>query len=105
MYVSDFGCYPVTGQLVAVKRMLLTTRGVLVQALREVAILSKLKHKNILEMDHYFVSKEAVYLVLELLTTDLRNFLNAIPDGQFLEENLLKLYCFQVIFHEAHDIL
>ena len=65
---------------------------------KENEVLSKLKHRNILELDQHFVDKEAVYLVFELLTTDLRNFLNAIPDGQFLEEDLLKLYCFQVIF-------
>ena len=69
-----------TGEKVAIKRMKSDTRdGIPCTTLREVALLSRLKHPNVLGAKEVFAFENSIYLVLELCPCDLHVRIRATP--------------------------
>ena len=55
-------------------------------ALREISFLVDFCHPNIVKVIDVFPDKNNLFLVLELIETDLQNFLDNLPKNYFLPE-------------------
>ncbi|KAF7390726.1 cyclin-dependent kinase-like 1 isoform X1 [Vespula maculifrons] len=86
-----------TGQMVAIKKFLETEEDVQVRklALREIRMLKKLHHENIIDMIEVFRRRKRFYLVFEFLDHTVLDELERSPDGLGLEVS--KRYIFQVL--------
>ena len=85
-----------TNKTVAVKIMRLDEEeeGVASTTLREVAVLKKMNHPNIVSLIDAFVQDQQLTIVLEFLQTDIRKYLKS--SGR-VTSNLLKSYAFQLL--------
>ena len=54
-------------------------------------MLREIEHPNIIELKDIVIEKKKLYLVLEYLDTDLKGYLDALPDNQYLEPMLIKV--------------
>ncbi|XP_015172336.1 PREDICTED: cyclin-dependent kinase-like 1 [Polistes dominula] len=86
-----------TGQVVAIKKFLETEEDVQVRklALREIRILKKLRHENLINMIEVFRRRKRFYLVFEFLDHTVLDELEKTGDG--LGAEVSKRYIFQVL--------
>ncbi|XP_014602686.1 PREDICTED: cyclin-dependent kinase-like 1 [Polistes canadensis] len=86
-----------TGQVVAIKKFLETEEDVQVRklALREIRILKKLRHDNLINMIEVFRRRKRFYLVFEFLDHTVLDELERTGDG--LGAEVSKRYIFQVL--------
>ncbi|KAI4495890.1 hypothetical protein M0802_008296 [Mischocyttarus mexicanus] len=86
-----------TGQVVAIKKFLETEEDVQVRklALREIRILKKLRHENLINMIEVFRRRKRFYLVFEFLDHTVLDELERTADGLGIEVS--KRYIFQVL--------
>ncbi|XP_043499943.1 cyclin-dependent kinase-like 1 [Polistes fuscatus] len=86
-----------TGQVVAIKKFLETEEDVQVRklALREIRILKKLRHDNLINMIEVFRRRKRFYLVFEFLDHTVLDELERTGDG--LGAEISKRYVFQVL--------
>ncbi|XP_076295598.1 cyclin-dependent kinase 2 [Lasioglossum baleicum] len=86
-----------TGKLVALKKIRLETEseGVPSTAIREISILKKLTHPNIVQLFDVVDGDKHLYLVFEFLQQDLKKLLDSVKGG--LDQALVKSYLFQLL--------
>ncbi|XP_063722108.1 cyclin-dependent kinase 1-like isoform X2 [Symsagittifera roscoffensis] len=103
MFGKVFEAYHnVTNARAAVKMFTYDTdEGTPPTALREVAILKWLSHPNIVTVYDHMIEDGNLYLVMECLETDLKNYLHG-PNGGLAEEELMdeilaKSYMYQIL--------
>ncbi|XP_078038239.1 cyclin-dependent kinase 2 [Augochlora pura] len=98
-----------TGKLVALKKIRLETEseGVPSTAIREISLLRKLTHPNIVRLFDVVDGDKHLYLVFEFLQQDLKKLLDSVKGG--LDQALVKSYLFQLLngisFCHLHCIL
>ncbi|XP_023943752.2 cyclin-dependent kinase 1-like [Bicyclus anynana] len=85
-----------TGQLVAIKRILVEDNGVPSTALREISLLKKLKHPNIVRLEDVLVEESKLYLIFEFLTMDLKKYIDTLGAGNFMDPKTVKSYLYQL---------
>lgn len=87
-----------TGQLVALKNIRHNAgeEGMPSTAIREISLLKELKHPNIVRLHDVVMVDSSIYLILEYLSMDLRQYINTLPANQLMDTNLLSSYLFQV---------
>ncbi len=70
-----------TGEVVALKKMRFEPEddGVPATALREIAILRELRHKNIVELKHVIHTGGSLHLALEYCDQDLKQYMRSLP--------------------------
>ncbi|XP_023160305.2 cyclin-dependent kinase 1-like [Drosophila hydei] len=87
-----------TGQLVALKNIRHNAgeEGMPSTAIREISLLKELKHPNIVRLHDVVMVDSSIYLILEYLSMDLRQYINTLPANQLMDPNLLSSYLFQV---------
>ncbi|XP_031838222.1 cyclin-dependent kinase 2 [Nomia melanderi] len=87
----------VTGKLVALKKIRLETEseGVPSTAIREISLLRKLTHPNIVQLFDVVDGDKHLYLVFEFLQQDLKKLLDSLKGG--LDQALVKSYLFQLL--------
>ncbi|KAF6023915.1 CDK1 [Bugula neritina] len=88
-----------TGKIVALKKIRLESEeeGVPSTAVREISLLKELKHPNVVSLDDVLMQENKLYLVFEFLSMDLKNYLDTIPKGQFMDAALVKSYMYQLL--------
>ncbi|OZJ04929.1 hypothetical protein BZG36_02655 [Bifiguratus adelaidae] len=81
-----------TGQLVALKRIRMETEkeGFPITAMREIKLLQRLRHKNIVQLQQMMVAKGSVYMVFEYMDYDLSGVLTH-PEFTLREEHIKSL--------------
>ena len=86
-----------TGEVVALKKMRLEGEddGVPATALREIAILRELKHRNVIQLQHVFHTDRSLYLAFEYCDSDLKQYMRSI--GNKLSPAAVKSYCWQLL--------
>lgn len=86
-----------TGKLVALKKIRLETEseGVPSTAIREISLLKKLNHPNIVQLFDVVDGDKHLYLVFEFLQQDLKKLLDFVKGG--LDQALVKSYLFQLL--------
>ncbi|XP_076650736.1 cyclin-dependent kinase 2 [Halictus rubicundus] len=86
-----------TGKLVALKKIRLETEseGVPSTAIREISLLKKLHHPNIVQLFDVVDGDKHLYLVFEFLQQDLKKLLDSVKGG--LDQALVKSYLFQLL--------
>ncbi|KZC08564.1 PREDICTED: cyclin-dependent kinase 2-like [Dufourea novaeangliae] len=86
-----------TGKLVALKKIRLETEseGVPSTAIREISLLRKLTHPNIVQLFDVVDGDKHLYLVFEFLQQDLKKLLDFVKGG--LDQALVKSYLFQLL--------
>eukprot|EP00949_MAST-11_sp_MAST-11-sp1_P002205 g2205.t1 len=99
----------VPSELIALKRIRLEAEdeGVPSTAIREISLLKELRHPNIVTLMNVVHSKQKLYLVFEFLEQDLKQYMNARPNGLDPEE--AKFFLYQVLcgiaYCHTHRIL
>lgn len=86
-----------TGEIVALKQMRLEQEeeGFPVTALREIALMRKLNHQNIVLLKDVISTKGTLTMVSEYLEFDLRKYMDSTRTG--VHQALLKSYAFQLL--------
>ncbi|KAJ3661885.1 hypothetical protein Zmor_006262 [Zophobas morio] len=87
-----------TGQLVAMKKIRLEAEeeGVPATAIREISLLKELRHPNVVSLEDVMMEEKSLYLIFEFLSMDLKNYLDNIKPGKYMEPELVKSYLFQI---------
>jgi len=82
----------VDNTIVAIKKIKLDNNeeGIPATTMREISLLSHLKHPNIVEMSGCLCVDGELYLVFEYMTCDLKGFLDNLEPSRFLDRRLLK---------------
>uniref|UniRef100_T1E1B6 Putative cyclin-dependent protein kinase n=1 Tax=Cupiennius salei TaxID=6928 RepID=T1E1B6_CUPSA len=93
------GKHKKTGKVVALKKIRIENEdeGVPSTAIRELSILKELVHPNIVSLLDVLMQESRIYLVFEFLSMDLKKYLDKIPDGQYMEKELVKSYMYQLL--------
>ncbi|KAK6109628.1 Cyclin-dependent kinase 1 [Brugia pahangi] len=88
-----------TGDLVAMKKIRLkhASEGVPGTALREMTLLKRLKHPNIVSLKEVILDERLVYLIFEYLSMDLKKCIDKIPYEELMNKNELKSYLYQIL--------
>ncbi|CAG9529901.1 unnamed protein product [Cercopithifilaria johnstoni] len=88
-----------TGKLVAMKKMRLRYRseGIPGTALREMTLLRRLKHPNIVSLLEVILDEQLVYLIFEFVSMDLRKCIDNIPYGKLMKKDEQKSYLYQIL--------
>eukprot|EP00049_Salpingoeca_infusionum_P003118 m.63763 g.63763 ORF g.63763 m.63763 type:complete len:475 (-) comp11964_c1_seq1:25-1449(-) len=96
-YATVFkGISHVTGQIVALKEIRLEhEEGAPCTAIREVSILKKLKHANIVTLHDIIHTKSSLTLVFEYLSKDLKQYMDECDS--FIDMKNIKLFLFQLL--------
>jgi len=86
-------------ETIAIKKIKieLESEGVPSTALREISILRDLKHQNIVDLKDVVCSENKLYLLFEYLEIDLKKYLDSLPEEEFLEEDIIKSFMFQLL--------
>jgi len=87
-----------TGVVVAIKKIKLDNNeeGVPATTMREISLLSHLKHPNIVEMSSCLCVNGELYLVFEYMKCDLKGFLDNLAPDQFMDSRILKKFTYQL---------
>ncbi|EFA05799.2 cyclin-dependent kinase 1 [Tribolium castaneum] len=87
-----------TGQLVAMKKIRLQPEdeGVPSTAIREISLLKELTHPNIVSLEDVMMEENRLYLIFEFLSMDLKKYLDTIPQGSYMDPQLVKSYLYQI---------
>jgi len=93
------GKHKKTGKVVALKKIRIENEdeGVPSTAIRELSILKELVHPNVVSLLDVLMQESRIYLVFEFLSMDLKKYLDSIPDGQFMDKELVKSYTYQLL--------
>ena len=95
-----------TSSTVALKKLQMrdSQGGYTSSLIREVSLLRKLRHPNIVSISDFFTEGESDYIALEYLSTDLRNFMLSVPSR--LPESTVKFYTHQILsgLEYCHDL-
>jgi len=85
-----------SGGVVALKKMKLDSEeeGVPSTAIREVALLKQLNHRNVVELVDVFCSTKKMILVFEFVDNDLKKYMKA--HGRSLDPSTIKSFCYQL---------
>ncbi|VDK74897.1 unnamed protein product [Litomosoides sigmodontis] len=88
-----------TGKLVAIKkiRLLYETDGVPGTAVREMALLRRLKHPNVVSLLEVILDDNLVCLVFEYISMDLKKCIDRIPHGELMSRDQQKSYLYQIL--------
>ncbi len=85
-----------TKEIVALKKFKETDDELVIKTMRrELEMLNKIKHENIVEFKESFIHKKNLYLVFEFVEKNLLELLQETPDG--LSENKIKYIIYQLI--------
>ena len=85
-----------TKEIVALKKFKETDDELVIKTMRrELEMLNKIKHENIVEFKESFIHKKNLYLVFEFVEKNLLELLQETPDG--LNENKIKYIIYQLI--------
>jgi len=86
----------VDNQIVAIKKIKLDNNeeGIPATTMREISLLSHLKHPNIVEMSGCLCVDGELYLVFEYMTCDLKGFLDNLEPNRFIDKRLLKKFTY-----------
>jgi len=60
------------------------------------SLLKDLDHANIVKLEDFFVQNGYFYIVFELMSMDLKKFMDLMPHGELMNKTLVKIYCRQV---------
>lgn len=71
--------------------------GVPSTALREISILQELNHPNIVSLQRVICKDFKLYLIFELLTMDLKKYLESLDVNDYMSEDLIKSYLSQLL--------
>ena len=94
------GRHKATGDIVAMKKIRLESEeeGVPSTAIREISLLKELKHPNIVGLRNVIMQENRLYLIFEFLTMDLKKYIDsAIPQNEYMDPQLVKSYCYQIL--------
>ena len=95
-----------TGEILALKRTRLESEdeGVPSSAVREIALLHELKHRNIVNLKDQLHNEKALYLVFEFLDLDLRHLMDNIEreNRRRMDPDLVRSYMYQLLCGVAH---
>ncbi|XP_072030391.1 cyclin-dependent kinase 2-like [Amphiura filiformis] len=100
----------VTGGMVALKKIRLDTEseGVPSTAIREIALLKELNHKNIVRLLDVVHNEKKLYLVFEFMHQDLKKYMDKCPPSG-LPMPLVKSYLYQLLegiaFCHSHRVI
>ncbi|EJW82829.1 CMGC/CDK/CDC2 protein kinase [Wuchereria bancrofti] len=88
-----------TGNLVAMKKIRLRhdSEGIPGTALREMTLLKRLKHPNIVSLKEVILDERLVYLIFEYLSMDLKKCIDKIPYEELMNKDELKSYLYQIL--------
>ncbi|KAL3981445.1 Cyclin-dependent kinase 1-B [Acanthocheilonema viteae] len=88
-----------TGKFVAMKKMRLQheSDGIPSTALREMSLLRRLKHPNIVSLIEVILDEKLIYLIFEFISMDLKKCIDQIPFGELMEKNQQKSYLYQLL--------
>ncbi|KAL7638025.1 UNVERIFIED_CONTAM: hypothetical protein RMT77_011650 [Armadillidium vulgare] len=87
-----------TGKFVAMKRIRLENEeeGVPSTAIREISLLKELQHPNIVFLEDVLMQEHKLFLVFEFLSMDFKKYLDSFKEDQYIENKLVKSYCYQL---------
>jgi len=71
--------------------------GVPSTAIREITLLKELTHPNVVSLNDVVLQENRLYLIFEFLSMDLKKYLDTVPEGQFMDPQLVKSYLFQIL--------
>ncbi|KAI8918667.1 kinase-like domain-containing protein [Powellomyces hirtus] len=97
------------GDIVALKKIRLETedKGVLSKAIREISLLKKLDHSNIITLKDFVYNDIKLYLIFKFLDLDLKKYMETQTNG--LSPALIKSYMHQLIkgimFCHCHHVI
>mmetsp|Transcript_67919 Transcript_67919/g.61054 ORF Transcript_67919/g.61054 Transcript_67919/m.61054 type:complete len:483 (+) Transcript_67919:127-1575(+) len=85
-----------TGKFVAIKKIKLDNNeeGIPATTMREISLLSHLKHPNIVEMDGCLYVNGELCLVFEYMSCDLKGYLDSLPPNRYLSPSNLKKFTY-----------
>ena len=88
-----------TGKYVAIKKIKLDNNeeGIPATTMREISLLSHLKHPNIVQMDGCLYVNGELMLVFEYMSCDLKGYLDSLPPNRYLEASRLKKFSYYLI--------
>merc|ERR1719283_609925 len=84
-------------KVVAIKKIKLLDQdegGIPATTLREISLLKRLRHPNIVELDGVMYDQGDLFLVFEFMSCDLRGFLDDLPPKKYLDTKLLKKFSY-----------
>lgn len=86
----------VTKKVVAIKKIKLDSNeeGIPATTMREISLLSHLKHPNIVDMSGCIYSMGELYLVFEFMACDLKGYVDSLPHTEYLKTKLLKKFSY-----------
>eukprot|EP00053_Salpingoeca_punica_P015527 m.143484 g.143484 ORF g.143484 m.143484 type:complete len:297 (+) comp16740_c2_seq2:493-1383(+) len=104
VYRADVVSGKMKGKSVALKKIRLDIEdeGVPSTALREIAVLKELRHRNVVQLMEVLVEKTSLYMVCEFLNKDLKQALRESPRG--LPESQAQSFLYQLLrgLHFCH---
>jgi cyclin-dependent kinase 2 len=90
----------ITGECVALKKINIAnfSEGVPSTAMREIAILTEVEDKNVVELKEVVLTDQLFFLVQEFCNMDLRAFLQQeVPENQLLAQSRVKSLMWQIL--------
>lgn len=73
-------------------------KGISQSALREIAIVKCLKHKNIVEIINVKAFRNSIYIYYEFMYTDLRKYLDTLNKEEIIHPEIVKSLLFQIVY-------
>ena len=91
-------------KFIAIKKIKIEmeNEGVPSTALREISILQDLNHTNIVNLQRVICKDFKLYLLFELLEMDLKKYIESLDKFDFMPENLIKSYMYQLLSGVAY---
>lgn len=86
-------------QIVAIKKIKLDNNeeGIPATTMREISLLSHLKHPNIVNMDGCIYACGELYLIFEFMSCDLKGYFDSLPHDEYLKTRLLKKFSYSLL--------
>ncbi|WKY06031.1 hypothetical protein Q1695_006323 [Nippostrongylus brasiliensis] len=87
-----------TEQMVAIKKIRLEfeDEGIPATAIREISMLRELVNPNIVELIGISMQENRLYLIFEFIRTDLRKYLDQLPEDEYLLDSTVQKFAFQI---------
>ncbi|VDN04534.1 unnamed protein product [Thelazia callipaeda] len=89
-----------TNKQVAIKRLIIhqfVKDGVPLIASREIAVLKKFHHPNIIQLEDFVLEEDILYIILELMDTNLQTYITCLPEKECMPEPAIKRFLFQIL--------
>jgi serine/threonine protein kinase len=89
----------ITKQIVALKQMklLIESEGVPSTVIREISILREFSHPNIVKLIDIIIQDKSIYVILEYLDSDLKNYLENMDRDRYLSQLQVKNIMYQLL--------